>query len=160
MSLEIERKFLVTSLPRAMDRDPHEHIIQGYVVVGADGSEVRLRRKGQKYFETVKLGRGEVRSELEIELTATQFDTLWEATSGRRIEKTRYEVPHAGRIVEVDVYHGELAGLVIAECEFASAEESRRFVPPEWFGGEVTDDPEYKNQNLALHGRPRRPFET
>ncbi|PYM69200.1 MAG: adenylate cyclase [Candidatus Rokuibacteriota bacterium] len=160
MSLEIERKFLVTSLPGAMARDPHEHIIQGYVVVGADGSEVRLRRKGQKYFETVKLGRGEVRSELEIELTATQFDTLWEATSGRRIEKTRYEVSHAGRIVEVDVYHGELAGLVIAECEFSSAEESRRFVPPEWFGGEVTDDPGYKNQSLALRGRPRRPFET
>lgn len=160
MSLEIERKFLVTSLPEAMDRYPHERIIQGYVVVGADGSEVRLRRKGQKYVETVKLGRGEVRPELEIELTATQFDTLWEATSGRRIEKTRYEVPHAGRTVEVDVYHGELAGLVIAECEFASAEESRRFVPPEWFGREVTDDPEYKNQNLALHGRPRRPFET
>ena len=66
MSLEIERKFLVTSLPGAMDRDPHEHIIQGYVVVGADGSEVRLRRKGQKYFETVKLGRGEVRSELDL----------------------------------------------------------------------------------------------
>jgi CYTH domain-containing protein len=85
---------------------------------------------------------------------------LWEATSGRRIEKTRYEVPHAGRIVEVDVYHGELAGLVIAECEFASAEESRRFVPPEWLGGEVTGDPDYKNQSLALHGRPRRPFET
>jgi adenylate cyclase len=160
MSLEIERKFLVTSLPEAMDRYPHERIIQGYVVVGADGSEVRLRRKGQKYVETVKLGRGEVRSELEIELTATQFDTLWEATSGRRIEKTRYEVPHAGRTVEVDVYHGELAGLVIAECEFASAEESRRFVPPGWFGREVTDDPEYKNQSLALHGRPRHPFET
>ena len=63
MSLEIERKFLVTSLPGAMDRYPHEHIIQGYVAVGADGSEVRLRRKGQKYFETVKLGWGGVRSE-------------------------------------------------------------------------------------------------
>jgi CYTH domain-containing protein len=158
MSLEIERKFLVASLPEAIDRYPHERIIQGYLVIGADGSEVRLRRKGRKYFETVKLGRGGVRSELEIELTAAQFDTLWEATSGRRIEKTRYEVPQAGRIIEVDVYHGELAGLVIAECEFASAEESRRFVPPEWFGREVTDDPAYRNQSLALHGRPRRPL--
>jgi adenylate cyclase len=155
MSLEIERKFLVTSLPEAIDRHPHERIIQGYLVVGVDGSEVRLRRKGQRYFETVKLGRGEVRSELEIELTAAQFDTLWEANSGRRIEKTRYEVPQEGRIIEVDVYHGELAGLVIAECESASAEESRRFVPPEWFGKEVTDDPAYKNQSLAVHGRPR-----
>jgi CYTH domain-containing protein len=160
MSLEIERKFLVTSLPEAMHRYPHERILQGYVVVDADGSEVRLRRKGQKHFETVKLGRGEVRSELEIELTATQFDVLWEATSGRRIEKTRYEIPHAGRTIEVDVYHGELAGLVTAECEFASPEESRRFSAPEWFGREVTDDPAYQNQSLALHGRPRRPLET
>lgn len=155
MSLEIERKFLVTSLPEGMDRYLHERIVQGYVVVSADGSEVRLRRKGQKYFETVKLGMGEVRSELEIELTAAQFETLWEATAGRRIEKTRYEIRHAGAIIEVDVYHGELTGLQIAECEFGSAEESRRFLPPDWFGREVTNDPAYKNQNLAVRGRPR-----
>lgn len=154
MSVEIERKFLVTSLPEAMDRYPHERIVQGYVVVGADGSEVRLRRKGRKHFEAVKTGRGEIRSELEVELTAAQFDTLWEATSGRRIEKTRYEIRHAGLVMEVDVYHGELAGLVTAECEFASPEESRRFVPPDWFGREVTNDPAYKNQSLAVRGRP------
>jgi CYTH domain-containing protein len=154
MSVEIERKFLVTSLPEAMDRYPHDRIMQGYVVVGADGSEVRLRRIGRKYFEAVKMGRGEIRSELEIELTAAQFDTLWEATSGRRIEKTRYEIRHGGAVMEVDVYHGELAGLVTAECEFASAEESRRFVPPDWVGREVTNDPAYKNQTLAVRGRP------
>ena len=160
MSLEIERKFLVASLPEAMERYPHERILQGYLVVCADGSEVRLRRKGRKHFETVKRGRGEVRSELEIELTATQFDVLWEATSGRRIEKTRYEIPYGGRTIEVDVYHGDLAGLVLAECEFASPEESRRFAAPAWLGGEVTDDPAYQNQSLALHGRPHRPLQT
>ncbi len=154
MSVEIERKFLVTSLPEAMDRYRHERIMQGYIVVGADGSEVRLRRKGRKHFEAVKMGRGEIRSELEVELTAAQFDTLWEATSGRRIDKTRYEIRHAGVVMEVDVYHGELAGLVTAECEFASPEESRRFVPPDWFGREVTNDPAYKNQSLAVRGRP------
>jgi len=155
MSLEIERKFLVASLPKGMDRHPHERILQGYLVVGADGSEVRLRRKGRKHYETVKAGRGEVRSELETELTAIQFDRLWEATAGRRVEKTRYEVPHAGKTIEVDVYHGELAGLVTAECEFATPEESRRFVAPAWLGREVTGDPSYQNQSLALHGRPR-----
>jgi len=154
MTVEIERKFLVTSLPEAMDRYRHERIMQGYIVVGADGSEVRLRRKGRKHFEAVKMGRGEIRSELEVELTAAQFDTLWEATSGRRIDKTRYEIRHAGVVMEVDVYHGELAGLVTAECEFASPEESRRFVPPDWFGREVTNDPAYKNQSLAVRGRP------
>ncbi|HEV8530208.1 MAG TPA: CYTH domain-containing protein [Methylomirabilota bacterium] len=154
MSVEIERKFLVTSLPEAMDRYPHERIVQGYVVLGADGGEVRLRRKGLKHFEAVKMGRGEIRSELEVELTAAQFDTLWEATAGRRIEKTRYEIRHAGAIMELDVYHGELAGLVTAECEFASPEESRRFVPPDWLGREVTNDPAYKNQSLAVRGRP------
>src|ERR1700756_5422112 len=107
MSLEIERKFLVTALPEGMERYPHERILQGYLVVGADGGEVRLRRKGRKHYETVKVGRGEVRSEFEIELTATQFDALWDATSGRRIEKTRYEIPDPGKTIEVDVYHGE-----------------------------------------------------
>ena len=160
MSLEIERKFLVTALPEGLGRYRHERILQGYLVVGADGREVRLRRKGRKHYETVKVGSGEVRSELEIELTASQFDALWDATAGRRIEKTRYEIPHAGKTIEVDVYHGELAGLVTAEVEFASPEESRRFAAPPWFGREVTDDRAHQNQSLALHGRPPRPPET
>ena len=58
-----------------------------------------------------------------------------------------------GYPVELDVYQGSLAGLVVVEIEFETAEESQRFSPPAWFGKEVTEDRYYKNSNLALNGR-------
>ena len=58
-----------------------------------------------------------------------------------------------GHQVELDVYRGLLEGLVVAEVEFESAEENRRFSPPTWFGDEVTNDKHYKNSSLALHGK-------
>ena len=53
-SLEIERKFLVETLPDNCDRESYEHIVQGYLAITDDGTEVRLRRKGDQYFQTVK----------------------------------------------------------------------------------------------------------
>jgi adenylate cyclase len=58
--------------------------------------------------------------------------------------------------VELDVYHGSLAGLVVAEVEFTSAGESMRFTAPPWFGTDVTEDEAYRNVHLALHGKPDR----
>jgi adenylate cyclase len=115
---------------------------------------VRLRQIGEQCFQTVKSEGGLVRGEIEVELSKEQFETLWPATAGRRLEKTRYQVPWAGRTVEVDVYHGALDGLVVAEVEFPSASESVQFAPPPWFGSEVTEDDTYKNVHLALYGRP------
>ena len=65
-------------------------------------------------------------------------------------------MPWEGKQVEVDVYHGSLAGLVVAEVEFTSARESTQFTAPPWFGDEVTENEAYKNVNLALHGKPDR----
>ena len=55
-----------------------------------------------------------------------------------------------GYPLELDVYEGSLAGLVVAEVEFETTEESQRFSPPDWFGKEVTEDKYYKNSHLAL----------
>jgi len=55
----------------------------------------------------------------------------------------------AGLTIELDIYSGDLAGLIVAEVEFASEDEADAFEPPNWFGPEVTDDARYKNQNLA-----------
>jgi adenylate cyclase len=97
-----------------------------------------------------------VRSESEIELTSEQFDSLWPATEGRRVEKTRRVWPlEGGPAAEVDVYAGRLDGLVVVEVEFVSASEAEAFVAPAWFGSEVTDDDRFKNRRLALDGRPR-----
>jgi len=153
---EIERKFLVKSLPENLEQYPHKDIVQGYLAITEDGTEVRLRKKGKKYFQTVKSGAGKTRFESEVEITEDQFNTLWEATKGKRVEKTRYEIPHESGTIELDIYHGDLDGLLLAEMEFSSEKDSNEFVTPIWLSEEVTDDKKYKNQNLALHGVPKR----
>ena len=153
---EIERKFLVTKLPKNLEQYPYEDIIQGYLAITEDGTEVRLRQKGNKYFQTVKIDKGKTIFESEMEITKKQFSLFWEATKGKRVEKTRYEIPYENKIIELDVYHGDLDGLLSAEIEFFNEEESNNFKIPEWLGEEVSDDKRYKNQNLALHGIPER----
>jgi adenylate cyclase len=151
--VEVERKWLVHAPPDLSARRG-EAVIQGYIAVSEDGTEVRLRQIGEQFFQTVKSEGGLVRGEIEVELTRQQFEALWPATAGRRLEKTRYSVPWAGKTVEVDVYHGSLTGLVVAEVEFTSVSESAQFTTPPWFESEVTEDDTYKNVHLALHGRP------
>jgi CYTH domain-containing protein len=151
---EIERKFLVDRIPDAVQVARNAEIVQGYLTSESQGAEVRLRRKGRKFYATVKSVGSLTRAEYEIELTEAQFDVLWPATEGRRVEKTRYELDHRDLVIEVDIYRGQLAGLVTAEVEFAQVEQSEAFAPPDWLGTEITEDARYKNKNLALHGLP------
>ena len=154
MSQEIERKFLVKELPADLENYLHNEIIQGYLIVTDNYIEVRIRKKGDKYFETVKAGSGLVRKESEKEITKEVFWDHWPLTEGKRVEKVRYDIEYEDVLIELDIYSGDLEGLVVAEVEFASEEESVSFVPPSWFGKEVTHDERYKNKNLALHGKP------
>ncbi len=154
MSSEIERKFLLGELPSWLADRQGEQISQGYLTNG-EGAEIRLRRAGPKALLTVKTGRGEVREEVEVELNEELFDSLWPLTEDRRIAKTRLREPLGeGLDAEVDVYDGDLRGLVVAEVEFDSGEDSRAFQPPSWLGDEVTGDPRYANRQLAAAGIP------
>jgi adenylate cyclase len=152
---EIERKFLIQSLPENLNSFPHKEINQGYIAITEAGTEVRLRKKGDKYYQTVKSGSGKIRTENEIEMTREQYNVLWSATEGKRLEKTRYEIPNEAGLIELDVYHGNLTGLITAEIEFTSEEASENFVSPSWFGADVTENKSYKNQKLALEGIPK-----
>src|SRR3954463_8909477 len=105
-SREIERKFLVRELPDDLASYPHKKITQGYLVSLDDGLQVRLRKSGERYSLTFKRGAGQVREEREIELAADQFEALWPATEGKRLMKTRSEIPLGALVVEIDVYHG------------------------------------------------------
>jgi CYTH domain-containing protein len=102
----------------------------------------------------VKRGSGEIRTEEEIALGAEQFEALWPLTEGRRVEKVRYLVPSAMGEIEVDVFEGELAGMITVEMEFDSEAQSETFDPPEWLGREVTGDDRYANETLAVNGLP------
>lgn len=146
---EIERKFLVRKLPVDLTSRTHTEISQGYLVSMDDGLQVRLRKAGDRRSFTFKRGIGNVREEREVELTSEQFSSLWPATKGKRLTKTRYEIPFGDRIVEIDVYHDRHEGLVVAEVEFDAEEAAEIFQPPDWLGEDVTGDPRYSNQLLA-----------
>jgi adenylate cyclase len=144
---EIERKFLVDGLPEEVRARPAVLIRQGYLSV--EPAEVRIRSCNDTSHElTVKSVGGLSRAEVNLPLTPEQFEELWPLVQ-RSIEKerTRYEVD--GGTAEIDVYRGPLAGLVVAELEFSSEVEAAAFVPPLWFGTEVTTDPRYRNAALA-----------
>lgn len=147
---EIERKFLVKSLPENLKRWRHFIIDQGYLATEPAGRQVRLRKSGNTTSLTFKVGRGSHREEREIKLSPKQFATLWPGTAGRRLRKVRYEIPWKDVLIEVDIYRGRHAGLVVAEVEFPDTTSCRRFEPPWWFGREVTGEKRYSNVRLAL----------
>ena len=151
--IEIERKFLVDRPPG--DLPEGERIEQGYLAIGDDGVEVRIRRRGGETTLTVKSGPGMVRTEEELAIDERRFESLWPLTGERRVSKTRHLVPlEAGLTAELDVYAGAHEGLLTVEIEFPSVEASEAFAPPAWLGREVTGDGRFANQALALNGRP------
>jgi CYTH domain-containing protein len=156
---EIERKFLVGELPPGVDEHPSQPIAQGYLAIASDGVEVRIRRRGDATTLTVKSGPAMVRVEEEIPIEPERFAALWALTEGRRLDKVRHFLPLGDSLtVELDVYGGDLAGLVTAEIEFPDEATARAFSPPPWLGEEVTGDAAYANQRLAVRTRaPGRP---
>jgi adenylate cyclase len=150
--MEVERKFLVPASPE-LDGTESDEIDQGYLAIGEDG-EVRLRRKGERLFLTAKRGTGLSREEAEVEVDREAFDRLWPLTEGRRLHKRRHVIPHGEFSIELDVYAGDLQGLIVAEIEFPSEDEAKGFDPPDWLGEEVTGDARYLNETLATHGIP------
>ncbi|AXT26319.1 CYTH domain-containing protein [Ruegeria sp. AD91A] len=154
MSKEIERKFLVANLPD-LSKAKKAVVRQGYLTAPDDSAELRLRQKNDAYFLTLKGVGGLVRMEREAEITAEQFDTFWPETEGRRVEKIRYTAQlQDGLVFELDVFAGDLAPLCLVEVEFTSQDQAARYVPPDWFGTDVTDDTRYKNKTMAINGVP------
>ena len=154
--VEIERKFLVGELPANLSDYEHHNIEQGYLAIDANGTEARLRQKGESSFLTIKTAGKLSRIEREIYLTSEQFNKLWPETENRRIKKTRYLIPHESSTIELDVYGGNLSGLVIAEVEFEDKAKAHSFVLPYWLSAvDVTYEKEFKNQHLAINGLPK-----
>jgi adenylate cyclase len=147
---EIERKFLVKWLPEDLKRRRSFVIEQGYLATESAGRQVRLRKQGRAVSLTFKMRRGSHREEREIKLSPKQFAALWPGTAGRRLRKVRYEIPWEKLLIELDIYRGRHAGLVVAEVEFPNRASCRRFKAPWWFGREVTGEKRYSNVRLAL----------
>jgi len=151
-NIEIEKKFLINNIPFNITLFPHVKIMQGYISVSPDGTEVRLRKRDRKFFLTVKSAGGISRKEVEIKISEEQFGRLWLFTEGRRIFKTRYNIKYDNYLIEVDCYEDDLKGFMVAEVEFKNEKDMAGFRPLEWFGKDISDDDRYKNKNLALYG--------
>lgn len=160
LTKEIERKFLVAELPPEIYLEVLESkkIDQGYLAVDDKGA-VRIRKKGNAHFITFKSGPGShaaERTELETELSAEQFDALWPGTIGRRVEKTRYEIPYGNHTIELDVFGGDNDGRMLAEVEFDTTTAADLFQAPDWLSQDVTSDKRYGNSSIADYGFPAR----
>ena len=149
--IEIERKFLVVSEVFKNNSLRKNFIAQGYLNAAPERT-VRVRIKGGKGFLTIKGKSNETgisRFEWEKEIPIAEARELLLLCEKNSIEKTRYEIQVASHIFEVDVFHGENEGLIIAEIELES--ESAHFEKPLWLGQEVTQDPRYYNSYLSKH---------
>jgi CYTH domain-containing protein len=147
--MEIERKFLVTNDSYKQMAAARYHIVQGYISREKTGT-VRIRITDDRAFLTIKGKPAEghfARFEWEKKIDVKEAEELMKLCQGTIIDKTRWIVPSDQDLKwEVDEFHGKHEGLVIAEIELTSEEQS--FHKPDFIGDEVTDDPRYYNSQL------------
>jgi adenylate cyclase len=151
--VEIERKYLVTNCDFIMESKENFRIVQGYLNSNPERT-VRVRIKGGKGFLTIKgIGNesGMTRFEWEKEITVSEAEALLLLCEKGAIDKIRYNVIFENHLFEVDVFQGENEGLIVAEIELQS--ENETFSKPNWLGNEVTSDERYYNSFLS-----NRPF--
>ena len=153
--MEIERKFLTKEIPFDITEYPCLAFSQAYL---SFSPTIRIRQSNDDYILTVK-GKGHLaREEFELTLTQEEYKRLSRKTEGTPVVKKRYLVPlEQGLTAEVDLYEGSLSGLMTTEVEFPSLEAAEQFVPPEWFGRDVSGEKAYKNTSLSLNGMPKEP---
>ncbi len=152
---EIERKFLVKSSFDQSLFASGARLTQGYLSSVKERT-VRVRIKGEKGYLTIKglaYHSGTTRFEFEKEIDLHEAKELLKLCEPGIIDKIRVEIPFENHLFEVDLFQGKNEGLILAEIELNSPDES--FKHPPWLGEEVTMNPQYYNSNLA-----KKPFST
>lgn len=146
--MEIERKFLVRNDDYKRCAHKNYRIKQGYIC-SEQGRTVRVRIRDNQGFLTIKgpsLDGGLSRYEFEKEISLDEAEHLFLLCEPGIIDKTRYLVSSGPHTFEVDEFYGDNEGLVIAEVELSSPDES--YKKPDFIGGEVTGDRRYYNSHL------------
>lgn len=145
--MEIEKKFLLREMP-SLEQYPFHCIEQAYLCTEP---VVRVRREDDHYYMTYK-GQGMMaREEYNLPLTKESYEHLVKKADGNVIRKRRYLIPlrQDGLTAEVDVFEEPFEKLILAEVEFSSEEQAKEFVPPSWFGEDVTFDGRYHNSYMS-----------
>ncbi|HLF54814.1 MAG TPA: hypothetical protein VI612_03780 [Candidatus Nanoarchaeia archaeon] len=135
--LEFERLFLAKRLPEGLEKCRFKEVLDIYLPHDSHHPVLRIRKNGDKYEmtkkEVVSIG---VFSEQTIVLSPDEFDSL-SKIQGKLLHKTRYFYPHENRTLEIGVFQGALKGLVLIDVEFASEENMKNFIMPDFFLAEV-----------------------
>lgn len=162
MPIEQEAKFLLVNIPD-LAKARRTNIVQDYLFIGSDGTEIRIRDKDGTYTQTVKLcgakdatPSAEIGNpEAEIELSKDQYSSLRACPTVGNLEKTRHLVELGSLTLELDQYKGKYGGLWVLEVEGSISDiEWVRNNKPSWLGAEVTSDTRFRNKNILSHGIP------
>lgn len=146
--MEIERKYLLKELPFSLSGCSCRKIEQAYLNTSP---VVRIRRQDDDYILTYKGTGMMIREEYNLPLNEESYLHLKEKADGIVLSKTRYLIPlHDGLTAELDVFDAPYEGLLLLEVEFPDESAANRFVPPSWFGEDVTFSGKYHNSTLSL----------
>ena len=146
--MEIERKFLVKQIPDDLSRYHCRQIEQAYLNTEP---VVRIRQDNDAYYLTYKSKGFLVREEYNLPLDKESYLHLRQKADGIIITKKRYEIPYLEQYtIELDIFEGHHAGLVLAEVEFTGTDEAGQFPVPDWFSTDVTCVREYSNSYLSM----------
>ena len=119
--MEIERKFLIKSLPDNLESYSCDTLIQAYI---STEPVIRVRQKNEDYI-------------------------LLSKKDGISIKKKRYKIPDTPYLIELDVFEGDYNGFCMAEVEFSDIDSANAYNAPAWFGPEVTMDSRFHNSSLS-----------
>ncbi|MCQ2509299.1 MAG: CYTH domain-containing protein [Lachnospiraceae bacterium] len=145
--MEIERKYLIHTLPENLDQYPSHKIEQGYLNTSP---VVRIRQSDDEYYLTYKGGGLLAREEYNLPLTKEAYEHMRPKADGIVLSKRRYLIPLTDKLtIELDVFDTPYKGLYLAEVEFETLEEATNFTPPEWFGPDVTLSGQLQNSLLS-----------
>ena len=145
--MEIERKYLVKSLPENLESYPYHDIEQAYLCTAP---VVRIRRQDDSYILTYKSSGMMSREEYNLPLTKEAYEHLKTKADGNVITKRRYLLPLTNELtIELDLFAGVFEGMILAEVEFPTEEAANQFTPPAWFTKEVTFEKQYHNSYLS-----------
>lgn len=166
MALEIEKKYLLREFPGSLIEsgelrvDSTLQIDQTYLALSGD-EELRVRRivdeatGAVSFTHTYKKGFGLVREELEIDISEGLYEKLMSEVSLKPLVKQRVKATLVEEKLSLEIDSYELRNLQVAEVEFASEADAEQFIPPAWFGEEITSDKRYSNKAMwrELNGR-------
>lgn len=152
--MEIERKYLIDKkmLPDNYADCPSNELEQAYLITEP---VLRIRKKDNEYILTYKGSGLMSREEIEMPLTQEAYNILLSKTEGALISKTRYRIPEKdGLTIELDIFHKDFEGLLLAEVEFPNEKAADSYIPPAWFGRDVTMENTFHNSHLSSLSKP------